>query len=446
MPLNSGRETGERMHALVRELYPICRSITGEGLRQTLRIIREQIPMDIHEVPSGTKVFDWEVPKEWNIRNAYIKDPRGRKVVDFRDSNLHVVSYSIPVKKKMDLSELKRHLHSLPDRPDWIPYRTSYYEEAWGFCLSHRQLERLEPGEYEVFIDSELRDGHMSYGECCIAGAQDEEVLITCNVCHPSLCNENLTSVAVMAGLAQNLQEEKRRLTYRFLFLPATIGPITWLSRNEDRAMKILSGLCLSCLGDSGQFHYKRSRRLDAMINGVVEQVLRESGEPHTILPFTPYGYDERQFCSPGFNLPVGHLSRSPHGSFPEYHTSADNMEFVKPRQIEDSFAKCLEILNLLDVNETYVNQNPKCEPQLGRRGLYKGVGGRAPSEESMAVLWVLNFSDGGHSLLEIAGLSGLPFAAVHRAAELLKQHNLLAPPASRDKIDGSGVSARLAS
>ena len=424
-----GRQSGEDMHAFMRELYPICRSITGDGVRETLRRIQKRIPLSIHEVPSGTEVFDWTVPKEWNIRDAYVKNARGEKVIDFASCNLHVMSYSMPVNQKMTLQELKPHLFTLADQPDLIPYRTSYYKESWGFCLSHNVLNTLEDGEYEVCIDASLTDGSMTYGEYFLAGTSSDEVLLYTHVCHPSLCNDNLSGVVLAAQLAEYLRNRRLRYSYRFLFCPGTIGSVTWLALNENRAGKIKHGLVLANIGDAGHTTYKKSRRGSAEIDRAVMRVLKHSGGKFEIEEFSPYGYDERQFCSPGFNLPVGCLMRTPHGRFPQYHTSADDPSFVRPQFLEDSFRKCLQICEVLENNRRYVNQNPKCEPRLGKRGLYRSVGGQTEAKhEELALLWVLNFSDGDHALLDIAERSGLSFGAVSSAAAALAEHGLLKP------------------
>jgi aminopeptidase-like protein len=419
-------DIGPAIHALVRDLYPICRSITGNGFRQTLARLQKEIPIDVHEVASGTKVFDWTVPREWNIRDAYVKNSSGERVIDFRRHNLHVVNYSVPVHARMSLAQLRPHLHTLPDQPDLIPYRTSYYEEAWGFCLPHRQLEQMPEDDYEVCIASTLEDGHLTYGECLLKGASEQEVLVSCHACHPSLCNDNLSGVAVATFLARHLAQMPLRYSYRFLFIPGTIGSITWLSRNEERVRTIAHGLVLTCIGDRGNFTYKKSRRGSAEIDLVIAHVLRHSGRPHSILEFSPYGYDERQYCSPGINLPVGCLMRSHYGQFPEYHTSADNLDFVQPAALADSLATILSVFNVLEHNRTYVNLNPKCEPQLGKRGLYSAVGGTSIKQMQMAMLWVLNLSDGGSSLLDIAERSGLAFDVVKEAADMLLRHDLL--------------------
>ncbi|MGQ0697933.1 MAG: DUF4910 domain-containing protein [Panacagrimonas sp.] len=409
------------------ELYPICRSITGDGVRETLRILQREIPLEIREVASGTAVFDWNVPKEWNIRGAFIRDSAGRTVVDFRNHNLHVVNYSVPVDRRMSLQELKKHIHTLPDRPDWIPYRTSYYSETWGFCMSHRQFESLEEGEYEVRIDSSLADGSLSYGELLIPGATSEEVLISCHVCHPSLCNDNLSGISIATQLAKELSRFSLRYSYRFLFIPGTIGSITWLAHNEAGAERIRHGMVLTCVGDAGASTYKKSRRGDAEIDRAFAHVLKYSGAPFEVVDFSPYGYDERQFCSPGFNLAVGCLMRSPHGTFPEYHTSADNLDFVKPFSLVDTLAKCVAVLHAIEHNGTYVNQNPKCEPRLGKRGLYKVVGGQhGGMHREMALLWTLSLCDGSRSLLEVAERADLPFDAIWTAVKDLVGCGLL--------------------
>jgi aminopeptidase-like protein len=418
---------GEAMHRLIAELYPICRSITGAGLRQTLRRLQREIPLTIREVPTGTQVLDWTVPREWNIRDAFIKNRHGERIVDFRRSNLHVVNYSVPVRERMNLAALKPHLHTLPDRPDWIPYRTSYYRESWGFCLSHRQFAALAEDEYEVCIDSSLEDGALSYGELCLPGASEQEILISCHACHPSLANDNLSGIAVAIFLARHLQSAPRRHSFRFLFIPGTIGAITWLALNEAGALRVKHGLVLAGVGDGGRLTYKKSRRGDAEIDRAVAHVLRQSGDDFAIEEFSPYGYDERQFCSPGFNLAVGRLSRSPFGTFPEYHTSADDLDFVKPAALADTFAKCVALLSLLDNNRTLLNLSPKGEPQLGKRGLYRALGGDLDAKASeMAMLWVLNLSDGTRSLLDIAERSGLAFPTIRQAAGALLEHGLL--------------------
>jgi aminopeptidase-like protein len=422
---------GEEMYRLIERLYPICRSLTGAGVRLTLEIVQEHIPLVIQSVPSNTQVFDWTVPKEWNVRDAYIKNPEGERIVNFKESNLHVLGYSVPVQKKVSAAELKAHLFSLPEHPEWIPYRTSYYNEQWGFCLRHNRLQELEDGEYEICIDSSLENGHLNYGEYFLPGKTDAEILISTHICHPSLANDNLAGIALATFLAKSLSSRERRYSYRFLFTPGTIGSITWLSGNEHQLSRIKHGMILACAGDPGRIHYKSSRRGNAEIDRAVAQVLKDSGAPYQLVPFSPYGYDERQFCSPGFNLPVGCFMRTPHGQYPEYHTSADNLELVTPAALDDSFEKCLSVFHLLENNQRYVNQSPKCEPQLGKRGLYGSIGGDAQGKANeLAMLWVLNLSDGENSLLDIAEKSQLSFATLNQAARRLIEHGLLAKEA----------------
>lgn len=427
IPLDSLNNSGPSMYQLIHDLFPICRSITGDGYRQTMRRIKEIIPINVHEVPSGTEVFDWVVPKEWNIRDAYVKGPNGKKVIDFREHNLHVLQYSVPVRLKMSLQDLKHHLYALPDHPEWIPYRTSYYKENWGFCLSQKQLDSLEDGDYEVVIDSSLRDGHLTYGEYFIQGETDEEVLLSCHCCHPSLCNDNLSGIALTSMLAKLLTPLTLRYSYRFLFIPGAIGSITWLAQNESGATRIKHGVVVTGVGDSGPLHYKKSRRGAAEIDRAAEHVLKHSGQPYHIRDFSPYGYDERQYCSPGFNLAVGSLTRTPHGQYPQYHTSADDLNFVSLESLTDSLLTYVAVLRVLEGNRRYRNLNPKCEVRLGKRGLYRTVGGQVvqPAQEE-AMLWVLNQSDGTHSLLTIAEKAHLPFDLIREAADTLVAHQLI--------------------
>lgn len=420
-------DMGEQMHQLIRRLYPLCRSITGRGVRESLQILQSQIPLKIHQIPSGTQVFDWTVPLEWEVRDAYILDPEGRKIVDFQKCNLHLVSYSVPVRARMNLAELKEHLFTLPEHPDWIPYRTSYYKPTWGFCMAHNDFLQLKEGDYQVCVDTSLKPGHLTYGESFLQGATSDEVLLSTHICHPSLCNDNLSGIALSLFLAKTLQAMPSRYSYRFLFVPGTIGAITWLSLNETRAERIKHGLVVACVGDSGKLTYKKSRRGDAEIDRAVLHVLEHSGEKFAIRDFFPFGYDERQYCSPGFNLPVGSLSRTPHGCYPEYHTSADNLSFVRADSLADSLSRYLSVISVLEENRKYINLSPKCEPQLGRRGLYSPLGGVVDGREGeLAMLWVLNLSDGKHSLLQIAERANLEFGVIQRAATLLEKHGLL--------------------
>lgn len=423
---------GHRMFALAEQLFPLHRGISGDGLRQTLKILGEHVSLERIEVPTGTQVLDWEVPQEWNIRDAFIVDDAGNRVVDYAASNLHVVNQSRPVRQRMRWSELRDHIATLPECPDWIPYRTAYFRDRWGFCMTHRQYLELDESpdrEYDVCIDASFKDGALSYGALCLPGELDDEVLISTHVCHPSLANDNLSGIVVAVELAKYLATRPRRYSYRFIFVPATIGAIAWLSQNRDSINKIKHGVILSGVGDAGDLTYKKSRRGNAKIDRIVAHVLGRSGRSHEIRDFTPTGYDERQFCSPGFDLPIGCLMRTPNGEYPEYHTSADNLDFLSSDHLADTLAACKSIVEVLENDLRYVNQFPCGEPQLGRRGLYRAFGEQLANPQlQQAMLWLLNLSDGQHELLDVAERSALPFDVILNAAALLEQHELILP------------------
>jgi aminopeptidase-like protein len=425
------------MHALMEELFPICRSITGDGVRRTLEILGRRVPLEVHEVPTGTQVLDWTVPDEWNIRDAYIANGDGRRVVDFGESTLHVVNYSEPVRATMTLDELRPHLHTLPESPDRIPYRTSYYERTWGFCLSQQALDELEDGEYDVVVDTTLEPGSLTYGECVLPGEREEEVVLTAHVCHPSLANDNLSGVAVLTELGSLLAEAPRTFTYRLLLIPGSIGSITWLARNEDDLSRIVAGLVLACVGDPSPLTYKRTRHGTARIDRAAAYVVRRFDDGARVLDYEPWGWDERQFNSLGVDLPFGCLSRSRDGEFDGYHSSADDLDLVTPDRLEEALGAIVQILDVLETDRCYVNLVPRGEPQLGKRGLYRSMGGRVPEAEQMATLWVLSESDGEHSLLDIAEKSGLPYDVVRGSAARLHEAGLLS-----DVSDVSGAPA----
>ena len=446
-------EIGKNMHELMVELFPICRSITGNGVRQSLQILQNHISLNISEIPSGTEVFDWTIPREWNINDAYIKNSKGKKIVDFKISNLHVLNYSTPVNTKMSLQELLPHLHSLPEQPNVIPYRTSYYKENWGFCITHNQLINLHDDEYEVVIDSTLENGSLTYAEFLIPGESEDEVLFSCYTCHPSMCNDNLSGVVLFTFLAKHLKNLKLKYSYRFLFVPETIGAITWLSQNESNIKKIKHGLVAYCVGDPGNSSYKKSRQGNAEIDEIVIEVLKNTDDEYKVVDFFPTGSDERQFCSPGFNLPIGALVRTFAPDFSQYHTSADDAEFVKAEYLADTLSKYVKVISKLEENfgkfksndnkefdknlpkkndRIFLNLNPKCEPQLGKRKLYHDIGSQIPSQggkkiiNQFALLWVLNYSDGFHYLSDIVTLSGYDLTDIENAADALVESNLL--------------------
>ena len=448
--IKNSKGIGKDIYELIQDLYPICRSITGNGVRETLNKIKQHIPLNISEVPTGTKVFDWKVPKEWNINDAYIKNSKGEKIVDFKKSNLHVLNYSLPIHKKISLTELKEHIFTLPEHPDWIPYRTSYYEENWGFCITHNQFQNLRDEQYEVCIESSLIQGSLTYGEIFLEGKIKDEVLLSCYVCHPSMCNDNLSGVSLLTYLAREISKVNHNLSYRFLFIPETIGAITWLSKNEKKINNIKHGLVATCVGDSGKMTYKKTRNGNNIIDKIVTNVLTESKEPFEIVDFFPTGSDERQFCSPGFNLPIGSLMRTIYDKFEEYHTSADNLNYVNSKSLENSFEKYLKIIKQLEeikVEEKesnqknvknkiiiksdeeifYNNLNPKCEPQLGKRGLYNMIGAQKNSIQNMLpIFWVLNLSDGTNSISDIVKKSNLEIQDIKNAINILIKKNLL--------------------
>ena len=425
-------QSGQRMLALATELFPWHRSIAGEGLRQTLRRIANDIPLQIHEVPSGSPALDFTIPLEWDIRDAYVADASGERVIDYRASNLHVVAYSQAVRQEMTWAELESHLHSLPQQPDLIPYRTLYFREGWGFCLTHQQ--RLQLGargadaRYQVVIDAEHRPGSLSYGECLLPGTSDDEILIHTHTCHPSLANDNLSGIVVAVALAEKIAAwKRRRYGYRFVFAPATIGALAWLSRNRETVQRIRHGLVLAQLGDAAPLTYKRSQQHTATIDWAMIRTLRERGQPHRVIDFQPWGYDERQFCSPGFDLPVGRLTRSADGEYRQYHTSADDLSLLSAESLADSLSCLLQLFQSLEHDVIYRNTAPYGEPALGRRGLYAAFGqGGYNSEQQHAILWLLNQSNGRRGLLEIAERSGLDLGLLRQTAELLRERGIL--------------------
>jgi len=448
-------DSGEEIYKLIKELFPICRSITGNGVRETLEIIKKHISLETYEIPTGTKVFDWTIPKEWNIDDAYIIDPNGKKIIDFKKSNLHVVNYSIPINQKITLSKLKKHIHTIPQKPDWIPYITSYYSENWGFCMTHNEFLNLKEGEYHVVIKSKLEPGSLTYGEFLIPGKSTDEILLTCYVCHPSMCNDNLSGISLLTMIAKYMKNFENNYSIRFLFIPETIGSIAWLKNNEHILSRIKHGLVATCIGDKGNFTYKKSRKGNTELDITVKKILEKSKNNYKIIDFFPYGSDERQFCSPGFNLPVGSLLRSMYGGegFPEYHTSADNLDFMSKDNLSESFLTYISIILELETNfhnkqqrenqpinrstetetetdQRFLNLNPKCEPQLGKRGIYHQLGGQVDKlnnrDIELAIFWILNLSDGTNSINKITKKSGISVEKIKTGLEILINSKLI--------------------
>jgi len=435
----------EELEKYFDKLWPITRSLTGDGNRRSLQILSEIIDLEIKEVPSGTSCLDWTVPPEWNIREAWIKDSKGNKIIDFADSNLHVLGYAEPVRAHLTFEELKAHLYTLPDQPDVIPYITSYYQRRWGFCLSHNQFQSLdEKGEYEVYIDSTLdENGSMSVGEAVIEGKSEKEILLSTYICHPSLAHNELSGPLVAAFIYNQLKQKKNlKYTYRFVFVPETIGSIYMLSIYGEHWMKhMLAGFIITCIGDDGPFTYKKSRRGNAISDRVVEEVLKQSGEDFKILDFSPRGSDERQYCSPGFNLPVGSLMRTMYGEYKAYHTSADNKDFISFEAMEKSISKYLEIIEVMEKNEKYINTLPYGEPQLGNRGLYPTLRSKQDNEDFLeAMMWVLNLADGKHDLIDMSQKSKITIKKLLPVIEILLDKGILKNTSLSIEIEYDGV------
>ena len=421
-------DAGLAMYKLVEELFPICRSITGNGLRETLKIIQREIPISLQEVPSGTKVFDWVVPQEWNIRDAYMEDPSGKKIINFKENNLHVMGYSLPVDKVISLEELQEHLYSLDSLPEAIPYVTSYYKERWGFCISRKQRESLVPGQYHVYIDSDLKDGSLTYGELLIKGQTKKEILLSTYVCHPSMANNELSGPVVAVALVKWLLTKKvtNRYSYRILFIPETIGSITYLSRHYQELQKnVRAGFVLTCMGDEKAYSFLPSRLGKTMADRVSLYYLHKMHPEFIRYSYLDRGSDERQYCAPGIDLPVVSVMRSKHSVYPEYHTSFDNMNFISPKGLQDSFNLMQAILNGLEGNRTY-KCKCLCEPQLGKRGLYPTLSMRNSGLTVKPMLNMLAYMDGSRDLLEIADVIHYDYDKLMQMAEILSKNNLI--------------------
>lgn len=422
--------SGKTMVDLMSNLFPICRSITGRGVLETFAILRNYIDLRIHEVPTGYQAYDWVVPKEWNIRDAYIKNKHGERVIDFNQSNLHVVNYSAPISATMPLDQLKPHLHTKPDMPNAIPYVTSYYKEQWGFCLTQNQLDELPEGEYEILIDSSLTEGKLTYADAILPGKSEEEILLSTYVCHPSLANDNLSGPALTSLLYQILAQTNLRYTYRFVFVPETLGTLVYLSKHDEHIGRNLhAGYVVTCVGNSGPYTYKRSRQGNSIADKVAEHCLKHVDEKETInvVDFFPLGSDERQYCSPGFNFPVGSLMRSMYGTYPEYHTSLDNMEFVSKEGLASSLKVYARVVQIHELNKVYINPSPYGEPHLSKHGIYPTIGGQKEGRESVErTMYLLAYADGINDLVDIANLANQPAWAFTPEVEALTKAGLL--------------------
>lgn len=421
-------QDGTPIFSLAERLFPICRSITGDGVRETLRIIAEHVPeLTVHEVPTGSQCFDWTVPEEWNIRDAWVIDPDGNKIIDFQQHNLHVVGYSIPVDKTVSLEELDQHLHSLPDQPQAIPYVTSYYQPRWGFCLTHHQRQSLQPGDYRVLIDSELKEGSLTYGEILLPGESSQEVFLSTYVCHPSMGNNELSGPVVLTFLLKWLNSlPRRRYTYRAVFIPETIGSIVYLSQNwQEMKARVIAGFNISCVGDDRAYSYLPSRTENTLADQVAQHVLQHTDENYHRYRFLDRGSDERQYCSPKIDLPVATVMRTKYGVYPEYHTSLDNLTVISPEGLFGGYTALQHCLQVLE-NNIRVSVMVPCEPQLGRRGLYPTLSQKGSGDRSRMMMNLLAYADGQRTLLEIAEKIESPMWELVPIVEQLVEHQLL--------------------
>lgn len=415
-----------QMYDLIEELFPICRSLTGNGVRKTLKILQKYIPLSIHEVPTGSRVFDWTIPKEWNITDAYVMDETGNKVIDFKENNLHVVGYSISINKTMELEELQRNLYSIPDQPDAIPYITSYYQERWGFCVSHNQRSRMKSGQYKVYINSELKDGSLTYGELIIPGKTSKEIFLSTYICHPSMANNELSGPAVTTALVKWILSSSRDYTYRVIFIPETLGSITYLCMHLDTMKKsIIAGFNVTCVGDERAYSFLPSRYSNTVADKVALHVLKNRKLDFKYYRYLDRGSDERQYCSPGVDLPVVSIMRSKYGEYPEYHTSLDNLEFVTVKGLTGSFLLHKDCIEALEKNKIY-KVKCHCEPQLGKRGLYPTLSTKESGKVVRNMMNFLAYADGNNDLIDIANRINVPVWELFEIVQKLTENDLI--------------------
>ena len=422
------KNIGAQMHGWAHDLFPICRSLTGDGVRATLSYIQERLPgLQILSVPSGTQAFDWTVPDEWTIRDAYVLDESGTRIIDFKENNLHIVGYSEPVDQYLDLEELNNHLYSLSEQPDAIPYITSYYARRWGFCLTHNQRLSLLPGRYHVVVDSDLKPGVLNYAELVLPGETDEEVLLSTYICHPSMANNEISGPVVTMALVQWLQSlEKRHYTYRIIFIPETIGSIIYLSRNiEHLKRQVKAGFNITCIGDERCYSYLPSRAGDTLSDRAALHVLKHIDPEFIRYSWLDRGSDERQYCGPGIDLPIATIMRSKYGQYPEYHTSLDDLSLVTSEGLEGGFNALQQAILAVEHNV-----RPKTtvlgEPQLGKRGLYPTLSTKESGEKVRVMMNLISYCDGRHDLLEIAELIGEPMGKLVEILKTLVAHGLI--------------------
>jgi aminopeptidase-like protein len=417
---------GDIMYHLAKNLFKLNRSLTGEGVRETLNILREIVPIEIKSIQSSSQVFDWTVPKEWVIRNAWIITPSGTKICDFFSNNLHLVGYSVPINARITRKELEEHLHSLPDQPDAIPYITSYYKEYWGFCLSHNERLTLEEGIYEVFIDSELIEGVLNYADLVIPGKSTKEILFSTYICHPSMANNELSGPVLAVELAKMLLKTENEYTYRFVFVPETIGSLVYLSKHLNHLKhNVIAGYVLTCVGDDNAVSYLESRYGNTYADKVARFALDDMKIDYKHYSFLERGSDERQYCAPGIDLPVCSVMRSKYGTYPEYHTSLDNLNYISPQGLQLSYDIYIRIIDVIENNKIYIF-NVLGEPQLGKRGLYPNISSKDSGSSVRDMMNIITYLDGSNDLIDIILITGVNYPNLKSLTKILIKNNLI--------------------